>query len=133
MKLSKKIAMILSLAAISAGAAACVHTSKVNSVSVKAFEEGIESPEAQILDVRTPEEYAEAHIEGAKNIDIYRPDFMSEAEKSLSKSRPVYVYCRSGRRSLDAAEKLAKKGFRVINLEGGIIDWTDKGMRVVDK
>lgn len=81
----------------------------------------------QLVDVRTPEEYADGHIAGAENIDVFSPDFIGKATKSLDKSRPVAVYCRSGRRSADAALKLSAKGYTVTNLEGGILAWEKAG------
>jgi len=72
-----------------------------------------------LLDVRTPEEFAEGHIQGAVNIDIYDAQFSSQLDK-LDKSKPVYVYCRSGARSSNASEMMKKKGFKeVYNLIGG--------------
>lgn len=77
----------------------------------------------QLLDVRTPQEYAEGHLEGATNIDIFDPHFLTVAEKTLDKSKPVAVYCRSGRRSADTANLLAANGYTVYNLTGGILSW----------
>ena len=78
----------------------------------------------QLVDVRTPEEYADGHLHGAANIDIFNDNFLPTALKTLDKSRPVAVYCRSGKRSADAADRLAANGYRVTNLEGGILAWT---------
>ncbi len=76
-----------------------------------------------ILDVRTAEEYAEGHIPGAVNvpnedIDGTRPDEL------LDINQTIYVYCRSGRRSRQAASKLAAMGYTNIIEFGGILDWT---------
>lgn len=94
------------------------------------FRSEIQSHNTQLVDVRTPEEFDESHISGAVNIDVKSADFMPRAMQSLSKERPVYVYCRSGRRSLQAGEMLAKKGYRVVNLSGGIIEWTGNNLPV---
>ena len=94
------------------------------------FARYIKDGSVQLLDVRTPAEYAEGHIAGAKNIDIYDAGFMHDAEKTLSKNRPVAVYCRSGRRSADAAARLAAIGYKVTNLTGGILAWTAAGKPV---
>lgn len=75
-----------------------------------------------ILDVRTEEEYAQGHIPGA----ILIPDYEIEqkAEEILTdKSQMLLVYCRSGRRSKNAAEVLLKLGYTDIREFGGIIDW----------
>jgi rhodanese-related sulfurtransferase len=79
----------------------------------------------QLVDVRTPEEFAEGHIGGAVNMDVKAADFVSTALSRLDKQRPVAVYCRSGRRSAHAAELLAKQGYKVTNLRGGIMAWQE--------
>lgn len=100
------------------------------SVDAPEFAEGIKSKNPVVVDVRTPEEFAEGHLPGALNIDFKSDDFVSSAENALGKERVVYVYCRSGRRSAAAAAILAEKGFSLVNLEGGIIDWQKKGFPV---
>ena len=81
---------------------------------------------AQLLDVRTPEEYAESHIEKSKNINWNGNDFVSNVEK-LDKTKAVFVYCKVGGRSKQACEKLAELGFtEIYNLQGGIINWNKK-------
>lgn len=94
-----------------------------NSVDAQYFASVIARNDVQLVDVRTPAEYAEGHIVGAVNIDVQSPDF-AEKITTLNKSRKVAVYCRSGRRSKMAAEQLDKAGFRVIELEGGIQSWS---------
>ena len=76
-----------------------------------------------IIDVRTPEEYEENHIEGAQNINIKSEAFVTEIE-NLSKSDTLLIYCRSGRRSLYAAQVMVSIGFqRIYDLEGGFLNW----------
>ena len=76
-----------------------------------------------IIDVRTPEEYAEGHIQGALNINVKSESFVTEIE-NLSKSDTLLVYCRSGRRSLYAAQVMVSFGFQQIyDLEGGFLNW----------
>ncbi len=104
---------------------------KFPNLSSEAFEEFISNKNVQILDVRTAAEYAEGHIEGSKNIDIYNPDFAEIAAKELDPSRPVAIYCKSGRRSRNAANILADKGFKIYNLDKGITGWIEDGMAVV--
>ena len=80
----------------------------------------------QLLDVRTPEEYAVEHLENASNVNWNGNDFVSKVEK-LDKSQPVFVYCKVGGRSSQAANKLAELGFAAIyNLDGGIMKWQGK-------
>lgn len=84
-----------------------------------------------ILDVRTPDEFNSGHIKDALNIDVNATSFEQEVDK-LDKSKTYLVYCRSGRRSVDASEKMLKLGFRyVYNMTGGIIEWEAGGYFVV--
>ena len=99
-------------------------------VDVKRFSELAEDPNVVLLDVRTAEEYAESHIEGAINIDQKQGDFLEKAGKMLSPAKTLAIYCRSGRRSADAAGKLAAKGYKCMNLLGGILAWKDAGNKV---
>ena len=86
------------------------------------------TPNAQILDVRTPEEYASEHLQNAKNVNWLSADFVANTSK-YDKSKPVFVYCKSGGRSHKAAEKLAELGFtNIIELEGGILKWDAAGL-----
>ncbi|MDE5794591.1 MAG: rhodanese-like domain-containing protein [Muribaculaceae bacterium] len=94
-------------------------------MDVERFAEYLTNNSVQLLDVRTPEEYAEGHIAGSRNINVFDSDFIDEAEKTLDKSKPVAVYCRSGKRSADAARELSDIGFNVVNLEGGILAWEE--------
>ena len=76
-----------------------------------------------VIDVRTPEEYEQGHIQGAKNIDVRAETFITEIQE-LSKSDTLLVYCRSGSRSLYAAQVMVSFGFKKIyDLEGGFLDW----------
>ena len=77
----------------------------------------------QLVDVRTPAEFAVGHIPTAKNIDVRGENFDKEADQQLDKSRPVAVYCRSGARSKTAAQALAAKGYRVYELNKGFMNW----------
>ena len=75
-----------------------------------------------ILDVRRPDEYAEGHIPGAINVPNEEIG-SSEIAELPNKSQLILVYCRSGRRSKEAAEKLVKLGYTNIVEFGGILDW----------
>ena len=76
-----------------------------------------------ILDVRRPDEFALGHIPGAVNVpnEIIGSDEISELP---DKAQLILVYCRSGRRSKEAAEKLVALGYTNIVEFGGILDWT---------
>jgi rhodanese-related sulfurtransferase len=89
------------------------------------------TPAAQILDVRTKEEFATGHLARAVLIPWTDPDFQARAAKELDRAKPVFVYCRSGRRSSAAATALVKLGFaEVKNLEGGILAWQKAGQPI---
>ena len=83
-----------------------------------------------LVDVRTPEEFAEGHIEGAVNINLQGPDFEGEIAE-LDPSATYVVYCRSGNRSATAAEIMADAGFTDVYDMGGIVDWESAGGEVV--
>lgn len=81
-------------------------------------------PKLQVVDVRTPQEFAAGHIKGAKNVDFRSPDFEKNIAKAVKKRKTVLVYCRSGKRSLNAMNLMVKNGFKdVYNMEGGILAW----------
>lgn len=88
-------------------------------LEVKDFVKLIGDTQVQLVDVRTPAEFAEGHIDKARMIDFKAPDFLSKALETLSKDRPVAVYCRSGARSAKAARLLSEHGYTVYNMLGG--------------
>ena len=80
-----------------------------------------------LIDVRTPEEFASGHLENAVNMNYFDSDFDAQL-KTLDKNKTVYLYCKSGRRSANAAEKLEDMGFvKIYDLEGGVLNWQAKG------
>ena len=99
-------------------------------IDVQGFSELITNPDVILLDVRTADEYAEGHIEGAILIDQKQSNFMEKAKDTLPIDKTIAVYCRSGRRSANAADKLADIGYKCVNLKGGIIAWKEAGMPV---
>lgn len=101
----------------------------IESVTPEAFAKKIsETPKAQILDVRTPEEFASERIDNAENVNWLGDNFVAGVEK-YDKSKPIFVYCKSGARSAQAAEKLQDLGFKTIyQLEGGLLKWDAAGM-----
>ncbi|GAP61667.1 MAG: rhodanese-like domain-containing protein [Ardenticatenia bacterium] len=87
-----------------------------------------DDPNFVILDVRTPEEFAGGHLEGAINIDFYAPDFEQQLAQ-LDKSKTYFVYCRSGNRSGQTIPIMKKLGFQqVYELRGGIAQWVRQGL-----
>ena len=97
---------------------------------VAGFAELVSDSNIVVLDVRTASEFAEGHIEGAINIDQGQSDFMDKARAALPADKKIAVYCRSGRRSANAAGRLGGEGYQCVNLKGGIIAWKEAGMPV---
>lgn len=95
------------------------------------FSQATADTSAVILDVRTPSEYAESHLSGASQLDYLNKEIFDDGIKKLDKAHTYYVYCRSGRRSHAACEKMIKMGLRVYDMEGGILNWQKKKMPVV--
>ena len=89
------------------------------------FAEGLRQPGAVLVDVRRPDEFAVGHLPGAVNLEVTAPDF-GQRVAALDKTKPTYVYCRSGALSAKAAAQLTTAGFaQVSNLLGGALDWPD--------
>ncbi|MFM1967385.1 MAG: hypothetical protein RL590_242 [Actinomycetota bacterium] len=106
-------------------------TAGVTNMNVSEFSEKISEPGIILLDVRTPGEFAEGFIEGARLIDFQSGNFESEIA-SLDKNTTYAVYCRSGNRSGQAAKIMYDAGFHnVYNLDGGVIDWGNAGLPLV--
>jgi rhodanese-related sulfurtransferase len=100
-------------------------------VGVSDFAVIVESPGVTILDVRTPEEFAQGHIAGAINIPVEYPDYAQRVGE-LDPNGTYAVYCRSGNRSQPAVAALAQLGINgVYELESGTIGWTAAGQPLV--
>ena len=95
-------------------------------VSVAEAVDLIKNKNAVIIDVRTPEEFAESHLPEANNFPVDTLSQNIETIKKLQRDKPLLVYCRSGKRSARAAEKLKNLGVNSLyNLKGGIKAWSD--------
>lgn len=82
-----------------------------------------QTPEAQVVDVRTPEEFKKNHVKGALNVNINSDEFEKQVA-ALDKTKPVMVYCLSGGRSEKAAAYMRKQGFsKVYEMDGGMMKW----------
>ncbi len=82
--------------------------------------------DAMLVDVRTPEEYAQGHIEMSVNINWFDPEFANKFDV-IDKEKTIYVYCKVGGRSAKAQQRLTALGFKnVINLDGGYDAWVKK-------
>lgn len=121
--------LLLSLAGFSCEQTGAVAQSKT---SPEAFEQLLAGDNSiQLIDVRTPEEYATGHLANARLINFQSADFAAQI-KALDKNRPVLVYCAVGGRSGKAAAQLTKLGFpSVYDLDGGINAWKAAGKKIV--
>ena len=100
----------------------CQSNTEFKSVDAQQFAEVIANKDVQLVDARTPEEFSEGHIPGAVNMDVKSENFDAQIAQ-LDTSRPVAVYCRSGRRSKLAAERMTNAGLQVTELAEGILSW----------
>ena len=113
----KTIYMIFFVCAFSLGLWACAGNSKkveYKNLTSAQFEELIKNPEIQLVDARTLAEHMEGHIPGSLNINVKDDNFASCVDDLLTKG----------------AEILVKKGFRVYNLDKGILNWIEEGREV---
>ncbi len=109
------------------GFTSCAHAQpdSVKTVSAEEFAQIIKADSVVLVDVRTAGEYNAGHIEGARNIDVLKDDFEKAALSVLSRDKAIAVYCRSGKRSMKAAKILAEDGYKIVNLRGGWLEWTE--------
>jgi rhodanese-related sulfurtransferase len=93
----------------------------------------VSSPEAAVVDVRTPAEFAEVRVPQARNLPLGSLDIAGlEKAGIVSKEAALYILCQSGKRATTAAEKFASAGFtRVFVVEGGTLAWAEAGLPVV--
>jgi thioredoxin 1 len=85
-----------------------------------------ETPNAQLVDVRTTGEYGGGHLPKAQNVDFRSADFTQKVQ-TLDKTKPTFVYCLSGGRSAEAANIMRQNGFtNVYEMGGGYLKWTTK-------
>ena len=98
---------------------------------VQSFSELVADTNVVVLDVRTVAEFNEGHIDRAILIDQGQSNFVEKAKATLPIDKKIALYCKSGRRSANAAGRLADIGYKCVNLKGGIIAWKDAGKPVV--
>ena len=102
---------------------------EINVITPADFKE--KSQGQTVIDIRTPKEFAEGHLEGAVNIDYFDNSFLEQISK-LDKNQPIFLYCRSGSRSSSARKKIANKGFVEVNdLQGGIMNWAKNNQQII--
>ena len=124
----KKLIAIMASVLLLAG---CSTSSTATDLSVSEFSSKVTEAAVITLDVRTPGEFSEGHIEGALLIDFQSGNFENEIA-SLDKTKTYAVYCRSGNRSGQAVKVMSDAGFsNLYNLNGGVIDWANAGLPLV--
>jgi rhodanese-related sulfurtransferase len=104
----------------------------ISTVSVDQAAAIVENPpdDLVVLDVRTPEEFAEGHLDGAVLVDFYATDFVDQLA-ALDTDVPYLVYCRSGNRSGETLGVMEQLGFSsVVDVDGGIVAWSGAGLPV---
>ncbi|GAB79381.1 Rhodanese-related sulfurtransferase [Austwickia chelonae] len=100
-------------------------------LEAEAFDKAAQAPGTVLLDVRTPQEYTQGHLPGARNIDIAAADFRQQLE-GLDRKVPYAVYCRSANRSAQAMKIMKDQGFvDVYHLGGGVVGWQNSGRKLV--
>jgi rhodanese-related sulfurtransferase len=124
----KKIVALIASALLIAG---CSSSSSATDLSVTEFSSKIAESGVVTLDVRTPGEFTEGYIEGARLIDFQSGNFENEIA-TLDKNATYAVYCRSGNRSGQAVKVMKDAGFsKVFNMNGGVIEWANAGLPLV--
>jgi rhodanese-related sulfurtransferase len=125
----KKLIAIMASVLLLAG---CSTSSTATDLNVSEFSSKVTEAGIITLDVRTPGEFNEGHIEGAQLIDFQSGNFENEIA-TLDKSKTYAVYCRSGNRSGQAVKVMSDAGFsNLYNLNGGVIDWANAGLPLVN-
>jgi rhodanese-related sulfurtransferase len=111
--------------------AGCSSGSSAIDQSVSEFSSKVTEAGVITLDVRTPGEFNEGHIEGALLVNFESGNFENEIA-ALDKTKTYAVYCRSGSRSGQAVKIMSDAGFtNIYNLNGGVIDWANAGLPLV--
>jgi rhodanese-related sulfurtransferase len=126
----KKIIALIASVLLLAG---CSSSTTASDLSVTEFSAKIAEVGVITLDVRTPGEFAEGYIKGARLINFQSGNFENEIA-ALDKNATYAVYCRSGNRSGQAVKVMQDAGFtNVFNMNGGVIDWANAGLPLVNK
>lgn len=115
---------MLLLALFTVSFAAFAQTGFITNMAPTQFKTALEADtKARLLDVRQDWEFKKGHIANAVNIDAMSDEFDEQVAK-IPRDTPIYLYCYSGGRSTEAAEKLKVMGFKkIVNLNGGVAAW----------
>lgn len=106
---------------------------KVTTMSPKQLNDLVQSgTSVELIDVRTPVEYREVHVDFARNVPLDQLDAAKFASGRNGSGQPLYVICRSGSRGKQACEKFLAAGYtNVVNVEGGTQAWDQAGLPVI--
>jgi len=115
--------LVLFTAACSSGTATVQQADPAKAAQI------IDAGKYTVIDVRTPAEYAAGHVQGAENVDVTAGTFEQEVGR-LDKDGRYLVYCQSGNRSADAAQKMADLGFTQVVDGGGIVSLQAAGAKI---
>jgi rhodanese-related sulfurtransferase len=127
MKFSKLFSLALALFLFQASFAIAQSTDSATVVPAATFEKMLKKKKNVLLDVRTPEEMQEGHLEEAVNLDFLDESFPEKIE-TLNKNKTYLLYCRSGKRTAKAGALMKAAGFKnVYMLDGGITSWLEEG------
>jgi rhodanese-related sulfurtransferase len=97
---------------------------KIEVLDALIYAKAISDTKVQLVDVRSSVEYHSGHIKDAVNIDFFDPNNFEKSFDKMNREKPVYLYCRSGSRSRQAAHKLIRMGFvKIYDLKGGYMRW----------
>jgi rhodanese-related sulfurtransferase len=125
--MKRTVFIVMFLAGLFLGQAQDLVKTQIQVLSVIEYKEAIANNDVQLVDVRTAKEYLAGHINQAINIDYFENETFADSFGKLDMSKPVYIYCRSGKRSKKSSEKLIEMGFEEIyDLEGGYLAWKSK-------
>ena len=116
---------------VTEGTAATSAPASGSHLDAEHFAAALKLPGTVILDVRTPAEFAQGHLQNALNLDIENPGFVTQLDQ-IDKTKSYAVYCHSGNRSGAALQAMAQMGFaEAYDLKGGIGAWENAGGSVV--
>ena len=101
----------------------CGNQEDLPSISTKELKVLLKNDTIQLLDIRTPEEVKLGSIDKAKFANFFDDDFAEQVSTKFDIEKPIYIYCRSGNRSVKASKLLKPKGYVVINVLGGYNKW----------
>lgn len=119
----KKIVIAMTFFSTLFGAQA-QNTDQIKILNPHEFKQAITRHTVQLVDVRTAREFTAGHIANAVNIDLHQKQRFLERFAKMDKNKPIYLYCRSGARSQQAARMLVGMGFgKIYDLRGGYLRW----------